>query len=97
MLKEYQNNLSNSEFLYIVYVKMNKKIEELIMMRDEIKESKNLEKKKEYYQIKSNLIEIIIQLSMNTNNQELKDFYNHLNILITLDELNQLKKEIQLK
>jgi nitric oxide reductase activation protein len=88
-MPEYENNRSNSEFLELVFTKMNFKLLKVIELMN-IKKRNYLETK-ELFETKSNMIEIFYQLSLGTTNKELENTYLYLSELLSTTELKNIQ------
>ena len=75
----YETNLSTHEFLYTVYVKMEKKLNRII---DLINENKPYQNNNEIYETKDKMLEIINLLALSTDDETLKNDFNTLASMI---------------
>ena len=91
-MEGYQNNLSTSEFLYIIFTKTHLKLDKVIKLM-KIKKRTYLETK-ELFETKSKIIEMFNLLSMETNDDELRNLYLYLSKLLSSTELNNIQKVI---
>ena len=88
MISQYQKNITNVELLYILYLKMEQKINELIIL---LKKNKNIENSKKINDIKNILFEVFDILINNTNNKELKNIYIYLMNKISSNNIDNIK------
>lgn len=75
----YENNLSTHEFLYGVYAKMENKLNRIIEL---INEKKPFQNNNEIYETKDKMLEVINLLSLESNDNKLKEDFNYLASLI---------------
>lgn len=78
--------LSNKEFLYTIYVKIRKTIEEIESLADE-----NI---KEKIQKKDSIINVLSELIQETTNEELKNLLLSIEVDVFLNDFNSLKNFI---
>ena len=88
-MDEYQNNRSNSEFLDLIFRKINFKLIKVIELMN-IKKRTYLETK-ELFETKSKMIEVFNQLSLGTTNEELSKLYLYLSSLLSTTEMKNIQ------
>jgi hypothetical protein len=92
-MKGYQNNLSTSEFLYIVFTKINLKLEKVIILMKTNK--RTYLETKELFETKSKIIEVFNILSMETNDKELSNLYLYLSSLLSTTDIKNIETVVE--
>ena len=95
MVNKYQSNISNEEYLQIVYIKLNK----ILLEIDELlnKNKLTFTELVKLQNLKNIVINVLIELSMKTYDKELEKYYIQLSQLLLFNnkkEFNILKEHI---
>ena len=92
-MSSYENNMGNSEFLFLVFTKMTMKLENIIKL---MKKKKNTYlETKEIFETKSKMIEVFNQLSLGTNSSELSNLYLYLSSLLSTTDIKNIETVVE--
>jgi len=92
-MSSYENNMGNSEFLFLVFTKMTMKLENIIQL---MKKKKNTYlETKEIFETKSKMIEVFNQLSLGTNSVELSNLYLYLSSLLSTTDIKNIETVVE--
>jgi hypothetical protein len=83
----YEDNLATHEFLYLFYVKMEKKLNRIIEL---LTENKPFQNNNEIYETKDKMLEAINLLILSTDNDQLKRDFNYFASLIASTNSNDI-------